>query len=383
MADTPKFDATLLGGIPAENPTLFRKALITAGDPAAWIGWADGQSVLIIRDIEMDRAKRYTSATAVSCPAEYQPPGGLSADRATATAQAAAECLRRMGVRRVRTDRSLPFIYAHHAAQAGMELVYDSDLGVLDRRIKSAQEIQWLAAAQETTERAMDMACRTIAAAKVNAAGQLLLEGDVLTSERVKSLIARYLLDLNYTTAHGSIVATAPGSADCHESGSGVLRTGVPIIVDIFPQCEATRYHGDCTRTVVNGTPSDTVLRMHAAVVEAKGAGIAKLVPGNTAASVHQAVIEVQQRHGFRLSRGTVSDEPTIQHGTGHGIGLEVHEPILLDDGGGVMLEGEVFTVEPGLYGRVDGGVRVEDMVVVTGEGPCNLNRLQEGLDWT
>lgn len=382
MAATPLFDATLLGGIPGENPTLFRKALISAGDPAAWIGWADGKSVLIIRDIEMDRARRHTSATTVACPADFQPPGGLSADRATATAQAAAEALRRMGVRCVRTDRSLPFIFAHHAEQAGMAMVYDADLGVLDRRTKSEQEIQWLAEAQQTTERAMEMACQTIARATVNATGELVHDGEPLTSERVKSLIARYLLDFDYSTSHGSIVATAPDSADCHESGSGVLKTGVPIIVDIFPRCEATRYHGDCTRTVVHGIPSDTVKRMHAAVVEAKAAGIAKLVPGNSAESVHHAVIEVQQRHGFKLSRGTVSDEPTIQHGTGHGIGLEVHEPILLDEGGGTMLEGEVFTVEPGLYGRVDGGVRVEDMVVVTGSGPKNLNQLHEGLDW-
>ena len=376
------YEATLLGGIPAENPVLYRKALIAVGDPAAWIGWSGDQSVLIIRDIEMDRARKFTTASHVNCPADFPPPGGLSADRATATAQAAAECLRRAGIRRVRTDRSLPFIYAHFAQQAGIELVYDSDLGVIDRRVKSEQEIEWLAAAQAITERAMEMACQLIARADAAADGTLMLDGNPLTSERVRATIARFLLDLDYTSSHGSIVATAPGSADCHEAGTGVLRTGVPVIVDIFPRCEATRYHGDCTRTVVHGTPSDMVQRMHAAVVEAKAVGIAKLMPGNTAESVHHAVIEVQQRHGFRLSRGTVSDDPTIQHGTGHGIGLEIHEPILLDDGGGPMLQGEVFTVEPGLYGRIDGGVRVEDMVVVTADGPRNLNQLHEGLDW-
>jgi Xaa-Pro aminopeptidase len=375
--------ATLLGGIPAESPTLFRKALITAGDPAAWIEKADGHSLLIIRDIEIDRARRATSASEVVSPAAFSPPGGLSPDRATATAQAAAECLRQMGVRRVRTDRSLPYIYAWHAAQAGMELVYDPDLGVIDRRTKSPREIEWLAEAQGVTERAMEMACHTIATAEAAADGTLRLEGEPLTSERMKGMISRYLLDLGYTTGHGSIVASVPDSADCHESGSGPLRTGVPVIVDIFPRCEATRYHGDCTRTVVHGQPSDRVRQMHAAVVEAKAAGIAQLRVGNTAESVHRAVIEVQQRHGFELSRGKVSDQPTIQHGTGHGIGLEVHEPILLDDGGTEILEHEVFTVEPGLYGRIDGAVRVEDMVVVTASNPRNLNHLHEGLDWS
>lgn len=376
------YDATLLGGIPAENPTLFRKVLMTAGDPAAWIETAAGESTLIIRDVEVDRARQSSTASRVTAPAEFAPAGGLDADRATATAQAAAECLRRIGARRVRTDRSLPFIFAWHAQQAGIEIVYDEALGVLDRRVKSEQEIKWLAQAQATTERVMEMACGTIAAAHAAADGTLVHQGSPLTSEWLKAEIAKFLLDAGFTMGHGCIVATLPESGDCHASGRGPLRTGAPVIVDIFPRCEVTRYHGDCTRTVVHGTPSDTVVRMHAAVVAAKAAGIARLVPGETAAAVHQAVVEIQQQHGFRLARGTVTDEPTIQHGTGHGIGLEVHEPILLDDGGGELLAGEVFTVEPGLYGRSTGGLRIEDMVVVTADGPKNLNRLHEGLDW-
>lgn len=101
------------------------------------------------------------------------------------------------------------------------------------------------------------------------------------------------------------------------------------------------------------------------------------------AESVHRASDEVLVQHGFPLSRGQLTDEPSIQHGTGHGIGLDVHEPILLDHGGGEMLEGEVFTIEPGLYGRNVGGVRVEDMLVVTTGEAKNLNQLHEGLDWT
>jgi len=85
---------------------------------------------------------------------------------------------------------------------------------------------------------------------------------------------------------------------------------------------------------------------------------------------------------GYRISRGTITDEASIQHGTGHGIGLEVHEPILLDHGGGKLLRGEVFTVEPGLYGRRDGGIRVEDMLVVRDGDAENFNTLYEGLTW-
>ena len=86
---------------------------------------------------------------------------------------------------------------------------------------------------------------------------------------------------------------------------------------------------------------------------------------GSTGDAVHKAAENRLLSHGYPISRGEITNQPSIQHGTGHGIGLDVHEPILLDHGGGQLLEGEVFTIEPGLYGREDGGVRVEDMLVV------------------
>jgi Xaa-Pro aminopeptidase len=210
----------------------------------------------------------------------------------------------------------------------------------------------------------------------------LLDDASPLTSERVRAMAASLFMARGYSMPHGAIIATTPHVADCHHAGEGPLVTGQPVVVDLFPFDDATRYWGDCTRTVVHGQPSDEVLAMHAAVFEAKRAATQKLVAGQTAESVHHAVIEVLTSRGYALSRGQTSDEPTIQHGTGHGIGLEVHEPILLDDGGGELLVNEVFTIEPGLYGRRVGGVRIEDMLVV-GTGPArNLNRLHEGLDW-
>jgi Xaa-Pro aminopeptidase len=71
-----------------------------------------------------------------------------------------------------------------------------------------------------------------------------------------------------------------------------------------------------------------------------------------------------------------------MTHGTGHGIGLDVHEPPLLDLKGPVLVTGDALTVEPGLYGRAHGGVRVEDMVIVGVDGATNLNTLFEGLSW-
>ena len=121
---------------------------------------------------------------------------------------------------------------------------------------------------------------------------------------------------------------------------------------------------------------------MHQAVLDAKAASTALLRAGNTGDDVHKAAENTLINHGYAVSRGTITDGPSIQHGTGHGIGLDVHEPILLDHGGGELLEGEVFTIEPGLYGRDVGGVRIEDMLVVTDAEAHNLNQLHDGLNW-
>lgn len=377
--------AKLLAGIPLENPALFHRVRFGVGDPAAWVSMQlDGQTStkFIVRDIEMDRAKQKVQVDAIHCPADFTPTSGLSGDRATATAQSVAECLLRSEIEVVTVDRTLPYIFAWHIQQSGITIEYSPELGVIDRRIKDAQELIWLAEAQKITEDTMLMACQTIARATTDAAGMLQHAGKPLTSEIVQQLISAFLLERGFSNPHSSIVATKPHSSDCHERGSGPLKTGESVIVDIFPQCQATHYWGDCTRTVVHGTPSPEMVKMHAAVVAAKLAATAATKVGAAADDVHGATKKAITDHGYRFARGEVSDEPVMPHGTGHGIGLEVHEPILLDDKGGTLMENEVLTIEPGLYSRKYGGVRVEDMVVVRADGAESFNRLPEGLTW-
>ncbi len=377
--------AILLAGIPSENPAFFHRVRFAVGDPAAWLAFnvaGQQRTEFIVRDIEKDRAIKKVKADRVSCPADYEPAGGLSGDRATATAQSVAECARRAGVSLVTTDRTLPFIFAWHLQQAGIAVEYSADLGVLDRRVKDAQELEWLAAAQQATEAAMLMACQTIARATANRDGSLMHDGGALTSERLRKMISVFLLDLGYATPNDSIVASTPHSADCHERGSGPLYTGQSVIVDIFPRSLETSYWGDCTRSVVHGDLSDEMRKMHAAVVDAKAQATLAAKAGATSDDVHGATKSTLAKHGYPFVRGEISDTPILPHGTGHGIGLECHEPILLDDRGGTLLKGEVFTIEPGLYSRNFGGIRVEDIVVITESAAKNFNRLPEGLDW-
>ncbi len=375
-----------MAGAPIDNLSLFHRVRFNSGDPAAWLSiQANGSShtEFIVRDIELDRARLKVQVDRVSCPADYTPTGGLSGDRATATAQSVVECLMRNNVRQVTSDRTLPLIFVWHIQQAGIPIEYSPELGVLDRRAKDDYEIQCIAAAQRTTEDAMLMACQTVARATASSDGTLKHDGKVLTSESLKRMIGEFLLDREYENPHGMIVATLPHSADCHDRGSGPLKTGEAVIVDIFPLDTKTHYYGDCTRTVVHGDPSDSMKRMHAAVLAAKDAATSVAVAGVEAGDVHAATVAQIEKHGFRFARGQTSDDPVMPHGTGHGVGLEVHEPILLDDNGGTLLAGEVLTIEPGLYGRKYGGVRVEDMVVISKAGPPhNLNQLPTGLDW-
>jgi len=382
--------ARVMGGIPAINLALYHQIRFMVGDPAALVTITrpDGTTkrVLICRDIEMDRARETAAVDSVRCPADFAPESGLSGDRETATAQSLGEMLVREGITDAAVDRSLPYSYAHHMAERGINLHYDADMGVTERRTKDATEIEYLRQAQALTEDAMRMACETIANAAPDDAGVLYHDGTPLTSERVRSMIDVFFLSRGASTPHGSIVAGGVVGADCHHRGEGPLRTGEPVIIDIFPMVNETHYNGDCSRTVVHGQIPPRVAAMHAAVLEAKAAAEKAVHAGATGDEVHAAAIAVIRSHGFESGQPPADADASytfMPHGTGHGIGLEVHEPPLLDTNGPPLLAGEVLTVEPGLYSKAVGGVRVEDMVVVTASGHENLNTLPMGLTWT
>jgi Xaa-Pro aminopeptidase len=383
----PERQTTIMAGIPARNMALYHRIRFVVGDPAVLIELVEHgrpTATLILRDIEMERARAHARADQVACPAEFAPAGGLSGDRETATAESAAEFLRRRNITRVTADRSLPMIYVHALHAAGIEVVCDLDLGVSVRRAKDAEEIEHLRQSQQTTEQAIEMACTLIARAKADRQGALHRDGAPLTSERVRAAIDVFLLERGYMNPT-SIVAGGPGGADCHNLGAGALYTGQPVIVDVFPQNRETLYYGDCTRTVVHGEVSDVLAGMRDAVAAAKAAGIAAIRAGVNGQDVHAATIAVIQQHGFAVGLPGEDSPDTycaMVHGTGHGVGLEVHEPPLLDKGGPVLVVGDAVTVEPGLYSKAIGGVRLEDLVVVTDDGCVNLNQLPEQLTW-
>ena len=379
---------TIRAGVPAMNKAVYHAIRFLAHDPAVYITVPIGdrvRRVLIVRDVELERARKLPTADRVYCPADFAPPEGLSGDREIATAQAAATCLTRHGVRRVLADRSFSLLFAEQLREAGVEVVLDPDLGQADRRRKDATEVAALRQAQLDTESAIAMACHTIRHAEARSDGVLLHDGQPLTSERVMTMIDLHLIKLGYSN-DGSIVAGGPIGADCHHSGAGELRTGQPVMVDIFPQSKATLYHGDCTRTVVHGEVSDTVRHMHATVLAAKNAAEAATRAGATGDSVHQATVTAMKAGGVHIGFEPADAKPDLlflPHGTGHGLGLDLKEPPLLDFKGIELVVGDAVTIEPAVYCRAIGGVRLEDLYIVRDGGCENLNTLPQGLtDW-
>ena len=379
--------AIVMAGIPKTNLSLYHQIRFQVGDPTSFVqinSSTGSDRHLILRDIEMGRAKRHAKVDHVHCPADFAPGAGLSGDRETATAQATAELLRQNHVGSVRVDRSLPFIFAHQLMLADIQISYDEELGVIDRRMKDSNEIKNLQHAQSTTESVMRIACETIAKASVTDDGTLVNDDGPVTSESVRTLIDNWLLANDFENPR-SIVACGPTGADCHDYGTGPICSEQPVIVDIFPKSRISGYYGDCTRTVVHGTISQQLQLMNDTVRKAKAAGIDATRAGVTGEDVHKATIS--KIHGGGYSTGLPTDEDpdtycAMTHGTGHGVGLEVHEPPLLDFNGPPLLVGDCLTIEPGLYCRAVGGVRVEDMVIVTDDSCTNLNSLYEGLDW-
>lgn len=376
--------ALLIAGVPQLNRTVFHRIRMNPADPVAWIQLPTGKTVIIVRDVELPRARQTGRGDSVHAYEDFKPATGFSSDRAIRAAQSVAECMVRNNVKQVAGDRSLSLIFVDELRARGIEVICDRELGVRERRQKDPDEIAALRAVQELTERAIRDACETIANADVDEDGRLVDpdSGQLLTSERVKRQISRFLSEIG-ASSDDPMVAGGPEASDCHFGGSGPLRTGEPIIIDVFPRQVVSGYYGDCTRTVVHGEISETVAKMHAAVAEAKKAAIDIIKAGTTGDTAHHAAVNVLHKHGY--STGFESNgQPGgfMPHGTGHGIGLDLKEPPLLDIDGPELLVGDAVTVEPALYDTTIGGVRLEDMVIVTEEGCMNLNQLPEELTW-
>jgi Xaa-Pro aminopeptidase len=255
----------------------------------------------------------------------------------------------------------------------GVDLICQPDLLKARRELKEPAELAAIESAQRAAERAMQAAMDLIAGSLVDDDG-LLYAGEVpVTSERLRTAIDASLLE-DKCSGEGTITAWGPDSAQPHNRGHGPIRAGQPIVVDIFPRHNEYRYHADMTRTFSKGAPDPQLARMYELTNAALDLALGLIRAGTTGRAVFEAVCRHYEDHGCATYlRNNTFPEAGFIHSLGHGVGLSVHEGPRLGRPENVLREGEIITVEPGLYVPGLGGVRIEDMVVVTAVGCRNL----------
>lgn len=193
---------------------------------------------------------------------------------------------------------------------------------------------------------------------------RIVYRGRILTSEWMKEQVEKLLFEKGLISNDGIIISSGNDSAIPHHSGKGPLLPHQPIVCDIFPSDRKRGYCADISRTYVKGKPSKRIIAMHHAVKAAQQKAIAAIRPGALAKDIHTLCASTLTGQGFDVgAKGFI-------HATGHGIGLDVHEEPAVSQGSKAVLKtGNVVTVEPGLYYPRIGGVRIEDIVLVTKNG--------------
>jgi Xaa-Pro aminopeptidase len=286
-------------------------------------------------------------------------------------AQLALRGVASVGIERATVPENFPVWLADRLRASGVELDVDQERFDDRRRAKTAAQLEGMRRAQRAAEAAMD-ACRELLRRSEIRGDELLLDGEQLTVERVKADMG-IVFAAHDTTADEYIVAPGAQGAVGHDMGSGPIRPSTPLVVDIFPRDNASAVYTDMTRTFVVGDVPDDVREWHRLVKEALDRAIAETRPGADAREIFDGTCEIFEAAGEQTPRTKRAGEPLVDgffHGLGHGVGLEVHEqPGLGLTSDKKLVVGDVVTVEPGLYRAGYGGVRLEDIVLVTEDG--------------
>lgn len=331
--------------------------------------------VLLVSELEYGRARKTSAATTINRYADYD----YSALREEhgplrAREELAVRFLHDTGANSVLVPARFPLHTADGLRANGIDVTPDTtDVVKHIRAVKTPDELDLIRTVQTANERAMAAAEDLLTQARIHD-DTLHHDGEPLTSERVKTRIEQVLLE------HGcgldeTIVAGGTHAADPHDRGSGPLPAHEPIVIDIFPRDKTTKYHADMTRTVVRGTPTPEVQARFDLTLSALETATNMIEPGVTGAAVHAAVCDIYEDAGHPTLRKNPTAETGFIHNTGHGVGLDIHELPLLAPAGPELEPGHVVTVEPGLYDPAVGGMRLEDLVVVTDTGHENLTQ--------
>ncbi len=295
----------------------------------------------------------------------------------------AARALAHAGLKRAAVPNTFPAGYLDRIRRDGVELTVDQAVFDARRRVKAGAELDGIRRAQRAAEAGLAAGVSLLQQAE-NGDGVLWLDGEPLTVERVKASMRRVFAE-HGCTAEDFVVAPGPQGAAGHEMGHGPIRSGDPVVFDLWPRDDTSSCFADMTRTIVAGPVSDQVREWHTLSKAALDAATALIRAGVDCRSVFDAACEVYEAAGYPTQRTKTAGEVLDRgffHGLGHGVGLEVHEgPYMGLLPGGPLFAGDVVTIEPGCYDPAVGGVRLEDIVLVTEDGCEVLTRFPYDLE--
>jgi Xaa-Pro aminopeptidase len=373
----------LIFGDTVRHPELRHEVPLTLGDPFLYAE-AGGRRSIVITDFEWPRLQ------AAGVDAELVSPTTLGRDELLDSGkpywEVALELTRRgvehAGVTSATVPHTFPLLLAEYLRANGVELTPDPAFFDARRRVKNETELAGIRRAQRAAEAGMD-AARDLFRRAEQSNGSLVVDGEPLTSEHVKVAIQN-AFTLHGCTAEEFIVSHGAQSAIGHEMGSGEIRAGEPIVIDLWPKDVETACYADMTRTFCIGDIPTQLRDYHSIVKESLDRSLEAVRGGAKGPDVYAVSCEPFHREGHKT---LLNKEPReiVQdgyfHSLGHGVGLEVHEQPGLARGGDELLAGDVVTLEPGLYQSGWGGCRLEDLVLVTDGGAENLTQYPYDLE--
>ncbi|HEU5279342.1 MAG TPA: Xaa-Pro peptidase family protein [Gaiellaceae bacterium] len=361
----------LMYGDTMRSPELRHEVPVAIPDPFLYAE-REGRRVVVLHSLEIPRVREEAPEL------EIVPLEQLGSDELFSqglkgweiTLELALRACRELGLESAAVPESFPVGHADHLRANGIELTIERDLFENRRRAKNETELRGIRNAQKACEAALDASRELLRRAQANG-GELEVDGKPLTSERLKRVIEEVFADHD-VEGGDMIVSHGPQTAVGHEMGSGQIAPNEPIVFDLFPRDKATGCYADMTRTYVVGEPSDEVKEWHRLVKEALDTSTAGVKPGVNGRKLYEQVCDIFQQAGYKTQLnkepGEVLEDGFF-HGLGHGVGLEVHELPTMGRVGHDLVAGDVVTVEPGLYRSGYGGLRLEDLVLVTENG--------------
>ena len=337
----------------------------------------NGKRTLVLSDLEIDRARKQAKADEFVSFSKLEREVQGKGKKAPPYEKVLSHFLRKRGVRSTIVPTSFPLGYARELAEKKIRLQPTNGLFWPQRETKTDEEIQMISRSLRTTETGLARAIEVLKSSRPDRAKKLRWAGKTLTSEILRAEIDSAILR-GGGIPNGTIVAGGDQACDPHERGSGPLFADSLIILDVFPRDAKTGYFGDLTRTVVRGRARDAQRQLWETVKAGQALALKRIKAGVDGASIHKAIQDFFAKRGYRteMRKGR---QVGFFHGTGHGLGLEIHEYPRLQKV--TLKDRQVLTVEPGLYYPGIGGARQEDVVVVTKGGAWKLSRFPKQLE--